>query len=216
MSATDGLPSIAEGRRLAFAARQLDPNFRTNPSGGWHGRIVPKPDSQTRSHTLKNSRYGDTIIGTDDKNRLDGNAGDDWLCGRDGNDTLLGGAGADHLHGGDQDDTLIGGLDNDYLIGGTGLDTVSYADVDRGGAVLVNLSDYSWSGVAPNTAVVSSPIPETDTLVSIENAIGTSYRDDFYGSSAANVFDGGAAGDYLFGHGGDDTLIGGDGDDLLV
>jgi hypothetical protein len=23
---------------------QQDSNFRTNPSGGWHGRIVPKAD----------------------------------------------------------------------------------------------------------------------------------------------------------------------------
>ena len=35
----DGLPSIAEGRRPARVTRQLDPNYRTNPSGSWHGRM---------------------------------------------------------------------------------------------------------------------------------------------------------------------------------
>jgi Ca2+-binding RTX toxin-like protein len=86
--------------------------------------------------------------------------------------------------------------------------------------VIVNLSsDDTWlssSGVAPNTAVVFAEVPETDTLVSIENAIGTASYDWFYGSQEANVFDGGAGGDWLFGYGGDDTLIGGDGIDLLI
>ena len=38
-SGMDGLPSIAEGRRPARVTRQLDPNYRTNPSGSWHGRM---------------------------------------------------------------------------------------------------------------------------------------------------------------------------------
>ena len=33
-SLTDGLPPIADGRRPRFVARQFDPNFRTNTSGG--------------------------------------------------------------------------------------------------------------------------------------------------------------------------------------
>jgi hypothetical protein len=39
--ATDSLPSVAEGQYLARNHWQLDPNFRTKPSGGRHGRFVP-------------------------------------------------------------------------------------------------------------------------------------------------------------------------------
>ncbi|MBR1157202.1 calcium-binding protein [Bradyrhizobium sp. JYMT SZCCT0428] len=161
------------------------------------------------------SRYDDTIIGTNGINTLDGGGGNDYLYGLGDRDLLLGGAGADRLYGGDQDDTLFGGIGNDYLNGETGLDKVSYADVDRGTNVTVNLSNYSWGSAAPNTAVVHTAIPETDTLVSIENAIGTSYGDNFSGSQQANVFDGSAGDDLLFGHGGDDTLLGGEGGDQL-
>jgi len=44
VSGTGGLPSIAEGQCPAAVARQLDPNFRTNPSGSWDGGVVPFPD----------------------------------------------------------------------------------------------------------------------------------------------------------------------------
>jgi Ca2+-binding RTX toxin-like protein len=185
--------------------------------------FLPYTLTVTQVQNIENatgSIYGDTIYGTDGNNTLDGNAGDDYLYGRDGSDTLLGGDGADHLYGGDQDDTLIGGIGNDYINGGAGLgDTVSYVDRSTD-HVVVNLSDHAWSGAEPNTAVVHSTISstttETDTLVSIENATGTSSYDDFYGSSAANVFDGGAGRDWLFGHGGSDTLIGGDDVDFLI
>ena len=162
------------------------------------------------------SIYGDTIIGNGGSNTLDGNAGDDTLFGRDGNDTLLGGGGADHLFGEDQDDTLIGGRGNDYINGGYGTDTVSYADVNRGFGIDVNLN-YPFGGIPVHTVNVylSSSEKETDTVVGVENVIGTAYRDWMEGGDEANVFDGGGGVDLLLGHDGDDTLIGGDGDDVL-
>jgi Ca2+-binding RTX toxin-like protein len=165
------------------------------------------------------SIYGDTIYGTNGSNTLDGNTGDDWLYGRDGNDTLLGGAGVDHLYGGNQDDTLIGGTGNDYISGGAGLgDTVSYADADRGTGVALNLSNRDGlNGLAANQALLDNHVSifETDTVVGVENAIGTGYSDYVVGGSEENVLDGGAGNDWLLGHGGNDTLIGGDGDDHL-
>ena len=161
------------------------------------------------------STYGDTVIGTDGSNTLDGNAGDDWLYGRDGNDTLLGGDGADHLYGGDQDDTLIGGIGNDYINGGAGLgDTVSYADVDRGVGVDVDFRDQASSQFS-HLARFYGAGAEIDTVVGVENAIGTRYGDRFEGGAEANVLDGADGDDFIWGFGGSDTLKGGAGDDKL-
>jgi serralysin len=55
----------------------------------------------------------------------------------------------------------------------------------------------------------------TDTLVSIENLIGSAYADVFAGDSAANRLEGGAGNDILNGGNGDDTLTGGLGADSL-
>ena len=169
------------------------------------------------------SIYGDTIYGNGGSNTLDGNAGDDYLYGFDGRDTLLGGAGADHLYGGDQDDTLIGGAGNDSISGGNGIDTVSYADGDRGSGILANLTDGPLSldtvpGHPAHTVAIqlSATQTETDTVVGVENVIGTAYSDWMEGGAAANMFDGGAGNDWLIGHDGDDTLIGDDGDDDLA
>jgi Ca2+-binding RTX toxin-like protein len=178
-------------------------------------------------HDIENatgSIYADTIIGTDGDstgtngaNTLDGGGGNDWLYGLGGDDVLLGGSGADHLYGGDQNDTLIGGTGDDYINGGNDIDTVSYADVDRGLGVVLNLADHMLNGFAGNQARfdMNGSTLETDTVVGVENAIGTQYTDTLIGGSEVNVLDGGAGNDKLIGYGGDDTLIGGDGDDQL-
>ena len=164
------------------------------------------------------SRYDDTIIGTNGSNTLDGGGGNDYLYGLGGIDVLLGGAGTDRLYGGDQDDTLFGGIGNDYLNGGNGVDTVSYADADRGDGLDINLGDrmQMHTQIAAQTAVVGPSYQlETDNLVGIENATGTKYSDELDGSSGANVLDGAGGDDFIFGHRGDDTLLGGEGDDFL-
>jgi Ca2+-binding RTX toxin-like protein len=56
----------------------------------------------------------------------------------------------------------------------------------------------------------------SDTLISIENIIGGSGANQFYGSDMNNVMDGGAGNDLLDGRGGDDVLIGGLGKDQLA
>jgi Ca2+-binding RTX toxin-like protein len=55
----------------------------------------------------------------------------------------------------------------------------------------------------------------TDSLVSIENVIGTGLGDNITGNAVSNVLDGGAGNDVLTGGDGNDTLIGGAGDDNL-
>ncbi len=120
----------------------------------------------------------------------------------DGNDTLVGGNGVDRLFGGDGDDTLQGGAGDDFLDGGEGVDTVNSSDL----SVDVVL-DLLTSKLISSKGI--------DTLVSIENAIGTKYNDNLFGDSGNNRLVGDGGNDRLGGRDGNDTLFGGDGNDYL-
>ena len=123
--------------------------------------------------------------GNDLDNVITGNNGANELSGAAGNDTLVGNQG---------NDTLIGGPGDDTLDGGDGIDTADYSNTLS--AVIVNLVLGTATGQASGT----------DTLVSIENIVGSNYNGLLIGNAAANA---------IFGLGGSDTLIGGEGDDTL-
>lgn len=134
-----------------------------------------------------------------------GGAGNDQLSnfeniiGSNFNDTLTGDGGVN---------TLSGGLGNDILDGGTGLDTVTYDSAS--GAVFVNISATSVSGVVANSA---SGADGNDTLSNFENITGSAFNDTLIGNGSSNVLDGGAGNDILIGGAGADTIIGGAGTD---
>jgi serralysin len=113
--------------------------------------------------------------------------------GGSGDDVLLGNSAANVLSGNGGNDTLVGRGGNDTLNGGAGSDTVSY--VSSGSGVTINLKSGSGRGDG------------SDTLISIENAVGSGFNDTLTGSDAANVLNGG---------GGNDTLSGGKGLDTYV
>ena len=96
------------------------------------------------------------------------------------------------LDGGDGSDVLDGGPGNDVLKGGVGADLVTYAGDT---AVVVDLSS------TPATARRGS---ETDTLIGIEGAIGSSKADTFKGDANSNEFQGGLGKDTFTGGGGRD------------
>jgi Ca2+-binding RTX toxin-like protein len=56
---------------------------------------------------------------------------------------------------------------------------------------------------------------DRDTLISIENLVGTARQDKLVGNSVANTLDGQGGDDELVGGGGNDRLIGGSGNDVL-
>ena len=114
-------------------------------------------------------------------------------------DRLSGGAGANVLDGGAGDDSLVGGAGNDVLRGGAGTDTADFGGATSGVTVLLN----------PGAA--SDGEGGTDTLVSIENVLGSAHDDLIVGSAAANRLSGGAGQDILIGGGGNDILLGGSG-----
>jgi Ca2+-binding RTX toxin-like protein len=123
---------------------------------------------------------------------IDGTAGVDTIFGLTLNDTLNGLGGDDTLEGGSGADSLDGGADND---------TASYAASAAG--VTVDLLAGTASGGDA----------DGDTLVSIENLIGSAFVDTLTGDGGANVIDGGDGNDTINGGGGDDTLFGGAGND---
>lgn len=153
---------------------------------------------------LIGSAHSDFLFGTAGANQLSGGSGDDQMFGRDGADILTGGGGNDNLYG---------GLGNDVLSGGTGSDWANYSLEAAG--VLIDLTTEN----AQNTVGAGF-----DTLISIENVIGTASGDLLNGNSNTNRLEGGAGNDVvngaagndeLFGGAGSDTLNGGTGNDLL-
>ena len=135
--------------------------------------------------------YGDSY-----SNLISGNRGNNILDGRSGNDTLL---------GGDGNDILIGGTGNDSLNGGGGIDTVSYSSAASG--VSVNLGSSSQQYTGSTTGY--------DTVVFIENILGSAYSDTLTGNGLANRIDGGNGDDRIYGGTGNDLLDGGFGFDVI-
>ena len=126
---------------------------------------------------------------------LDGGNGKDVLYGQEGDDTLYGGNGKDTLYGGDGDDILVGGTGKDLLDGGDGSDTASYKDAAN--SVTVNLATGSVKGNSEGK----------DTLVSIENVIGSNAADTLTGNGDANTLEGGNGSDILTGGAGADMFV---------
>jgi len=152
-------------------------------------QLVAGNPLSTTDIALIGNEFSNTIVGNAGANLLAGEDGHDWLQGGGGNDVLAGGEGHDSLWGGDGDDQLRGGDGDDTLFGGAGIDTASYADA--GAAIEIDLSfleEQLTRGAG------------TDTLVSIENVIGSGLDDVLAGGAGANVLTGGAGNDrFVFG-----------------
>ena len=115
-------------------------------------------------------------------------------------------SGASNATGNGLNNVIYAGAGNNVIDGGAGNDTVSY--YYSSGKVNVSLSvvtaqDTLGSGY--------------DTLISIENLVGSNAGDDLLaGNNAANVLQGMVGNDALYGLGGNDTLYGGNGNDYLI
>jgi Ca2+-binding RTX toxin-like protein len=127
-----------------------------------------------------------TLVGNEFGNRIVAGGGNDTMTGNAGNDTFVDGGG------------------NDVMDGCLDTDTVDYSAA--GSRVVVSLSLTT----AQNTGGGG-----TDTLLAIENIIGTGFNDILNGTAANNVFDGGDGHDALNGLSGNDALTGGLGNDTL-
>ncbi|MGO1074130.1 beta strand repeat-containing protein [Inquilinus sp. CA228] len=178
------------------------------------------------------SNFNDTLSGDGGANVIDGGEGNDVLEGLVGADALDGGDGIDTVYydgstvgvqvnlatgtgtGGDAEGDTLSGIENivgsgfddvffasaaaNSFQGGAGIDTVTYAQST--GTVTVNLGGGAEGGWA-----------QGDSLLGVENLIGSVFADTLRGNGGDNVIDGGGGGDVLEGRGGADTLNGGAG-----
>ncbi len=115
---------------------------------------------------------------------VDSLAGVENVKGTQFADTLIGDAAANRLIGGVGDDRLDGRGGPDRLEGGDGIDSVSYAQAPAG--VIVDLT----AGTATGGAGI-------DSLVDLENVVGSPFSDTLTGSAVANSITGLAGPDLI-------------------
>ncbi|NET56420.1 MAG: calcium-binding protein [Symploca sp. SIO2E6] len=148
--------------------------------------------------TLSGGLGHDFLLGDTGNDRLYGDDGSDKLYGGAGNDLLGGGNGSDILVGGAGNDNLFGGTGADYFDGGEGIDTVHFtndkfaitADLSQGRATYIN----------------DAGVEVVETLINIENLIGTAFDDVLIGDDGNNWLRGNAGADYFDGGEGVDTV----------
>ncbi len=143
---------------------------------------------------------GDVIV---DVERVQGSDYRDVLIGDNGENVLQGLDGNDELQGGNGNDWLEGSAGADRLDGGSGSDTASYQFSDAG--VAVNLKNGTSEGGHA----------EGDVIVNVENIGGSDHDDLLSGDEEANILRGYDGDDELRGNSGDDWLYGNAGDDRL-
>jgi len=206
-------------------------------SDGWGGTDtligIERVDGSAFNDTLSGGAANEVFAGRDGDDAIDGGAGFDsalfdsgtqgavvdlqaGLATNDGygrQDTLAGIEAvrgsyyADDLRGSDRVDATesFQGMDgNDTIDGRGGVDEVSYS--------------FSYNPVTVNlaTGTASDGWAGTDTLLNIENVIGSLYNDRITGNAGVNRLVGNFGNDTLDGGAGADTLDGGAGNDTYV
>ena len=155
---------------------------------------------------LSGSAFGDTLIGNDRNNQLDGRAGADRLDG---------GAGNDHLIGGGGNDILIGNTGADLMEGGAGNDTYYVDNIHDRVFEEANYSAAAGGDIGGNDTVRASVTytltdrVETLVLQGTANIRGTGNALDnkIVGNAGNNIIDGGAGADRLVGGAGSDAFV---------
>ncbi len=144
---------------------------------------------------------------------IDGGSGNDQIGGGSSNSglvtTLIGGEGDDTVYGSFEDDRFVeaDANGNDTYVGQTGSDTVDYSAIATGG-VTVSLG---LGFAAQDTGAAG-----IDTIVEIENIVGTGQADQLTGSAGDNQIDAAGGDDTVHATGGNDRLDGGAGEDTVV
>ena len=159
----------------------------------------------------------------DDKDFVDGGAGNDIISTGDDDDSIIGGSGNDTIDAGFDDDTVDGGTGDDFIEGGEGNDFVEGGDGDDtiyGGLENPLADAVSFPDDEPDAAGFQDLVPENngDELfggAGNDTIFGQDDDDSLFGGTGDDVLDGGVDDDLLVGGDGDDVLIGGQGNDSI-
>ena len=130
----------------------------------------------------------------DDRDYVDGGAGNDVIVTGDDRDTILGGTGNDTIDAGVDADDIDGGIGDDMIVGGEGDDTILGDDGN----------DTIYGGLDPS-------FPD---YLNIPND-GSSGPADPVTNNGQDLIDGGDGNDVIFGQDDDDTITGGAGNDFI-
>ena len=169
-------------------------------------------------------------LGTDslvEVENASGGYGNDILSGSRGPNRLHGRSGEDTIRGGEGDDTIMGGLNDlrrpdrvDHLSGGPGDDMIdggAPGDVDRRGRPVDGRDEVDFSPASQAVTVdlgAGTAVGDgNDTLVRVEDVVGSGYDDLIVGSSGPNEINASAGNDSVDAGDGDDEIEGSAGDD---
>lgn len=159
----------------------------------------------------------------DDRDTVDGGAGNDMILTGDDADVISGGTGDDTIDGGIDDDTIDGGADDDEIIGGEGSDSILggvgndtiYGGLDASFPDALNITDDGSDG----RPVDPDPTNGMDTIdggAGNDVIFGQDDDDDLSGGAGNDMIDAGIDDDVVDGGEGDDSILGGQGDDTLT
>lgn len=166
-------------------------------------------------YVLKNlSSLADTFNGTDDKEWIYANDGNDVIYTGSGENSVYGGNGDDRIYAYDKQDLLHGEADNDTIYGGADDDTI-YGGSGNDSLIGNDGDDMLW-GDDGNDYLYGNEGDDTlrggdgdDTIV------GDIGNDFIYGESGADWIDAGDGSNWVDSGSGDDTIFGGAGIDQL-
>jgi Ca2+-binding RTX toxin-like protein len=149
----------------------------------------------------------------DDRDVVDGGAGDDTILTGDDVDIIHGGAGDDSIDAGLDDDTIHAGDGDDFVVGGEGSDVIEggggddliYGGLDPSFPDSLNIRDDGSDGP-----------PDPDPTNGMDVIDGGDGNDTIHGQDDDDILRGGAGDDVLDGDIDDDQLFGDEGNDLLL
>ncbi|MCV2889289.1 Hint domain-containing protein [Ruegeria aquimaris] len=149
----------------------------------------------------------------DDRDTVDGGAGNDMILTGDDTDLITGGDGNDSIDGGLDDDTIDGGDGDDLIVGGEGADSIQagagndvvYGGLDPRFPDALNIRDDGTDGPA-----------DPETTNGLDFIDGGDGDDTLYGQDDNDTILGGSGNDWVDGGIDQDSIEGGDGNDTLL
>lgn len=155
----------------------------------------------------------------DDRDFVEGGAGNDDIMTGDDRDTVHGGTGDDTINAGIDDDVVTGGDGNDLIIDPQGADNVDGGAGDD--TILVGIDTFSdYEGDDPNLPIPDGSggqiLSDPNTTDGMDTVRGGAGNDSIMTGDDADWIDGGTGMDTINAGIDDDTVLGGAGNDSII